>query len=266
MASPDFTEVLTGSPVRVFIEDYRNQANEDAQYVKSVTGRTILKRTGALSLEESKDIDQLPYVIKDVIEYEEQKAGTGVGVLFTEEFPESPIFTDVFNPNKPTNDVGTQYGDLIQYKVLQRRPGHFQQTSAPMAPGVHREYSAHLRWYGDDPDFPGYQLYSYGQRFDNVFQLVCWAKTSKQANARAMWVEDLMQRYSYALKLKGFNQIRYEGRDKDIVFVPESKAFRLAGRYLTFYCRTEKIILVREKTVEEVLISLGIDPTNYSTN
>lgn len=265
MADPDFTSVLAGSPVRVFLEDYRNGVPNSIED-PTVTTMQSLHRQGALSLEASKDIDQMPYVLKDIIEYEEKKAGTGIGVNFTEEFPDSQIFVDVFNPNKPVNDVGTQYGDLIQYKLLQRRPGHFAQTSTPMAPGVRREYSMHLRWYGDDPDFPGYQLYSYGQRFDNVFQLVCWARTAKQANIRVMWLEDLMQRYFFALKLKGFNQIRYEGRDKDVVFTPEAQSFKLAGRYLTFYCRTEKIILVREKTLEEVLISLGIDSDNVSTN
>lgn len=253
-----FLDSIEDENARIFIQDYRLSTSEKIQSDEATLAD--FKRTGALSIEQSRDIDQLPYVLQDVIKYEELKSNTGIQVVFTDEYPESDLFTDVFSPNKPQNQVGSQYGDLIQYKLIQRRPGSWQQTSMPMAPGNVREHTPHLRYYGDDPDNPGYKLYAYGKRYDNIFQLVCWAKTSKQANARAMWVEDLMERYAHIIKLKGFNQLRFEGRDAERVFIPDSKAFKLAGRYLTFYCRTEKIILVREKTLQDVYINVGVVP------
>lgn len=254
----EFLDSIEDPKVKTFIEDYRLMAENEAQSQNATL--SDFKRSGALSIEPSRDIDQLPYIIQDIIAYEQERAGTGIKTMFTDEYPESDIFTDIFDPNKPQNQVGSQYGDLIQYKLIQRRPGTYQQTAHPMAPGNTREHVAHLRYYADDPDNPGYRINAMGKRFDNVFQLVCWARTSKQANARAMWLEDLMERYAHIIKLKGFCQLRYEGRDAERAFIPESKAFKLSGRYLTFYCGTEKIILVREKTLSEVIVKVGLPP------
>lgn len=245
----DTTLPINIEGVRAFISDQFDRELHDAD---------IIDFERAQSIEPAKHIDDFIYVLDKIIKFETKISNLQYLPYMTTEYPEADAFMDIFDPSKTTNDVGTQYTDVVQYRLLKRRPGSFQRTSKPMAAGNVREYAPRFRYYTEDKENPGYRMMIYGQLYDNLIELVCWARTSKRANQTAFWLEEIIEKYKYVFLVAGFVHVRYEGRDTDRVYINNSKNIRIAGRPLTFYVRNEKIIVRREKVLEDIILELGL--------
>ena len=112
-----------------------------------------------------------------------------------------------------------------------------------------------LREVKDDPDNLGYKLAILGYFYDNILRLTCWARTNKVANNRALWLENVMEEYSWYFTSAGVNRFLYYGRDKEIVRNVDNN--KIYGRPIDYYVRTEKIRAVSQKTLEEIYIHLS---------
>jgi hypothetical protein len=159
-------------------------------------------------------------------------------VLFTEEEPDASALTEV-----------------ITFSLVSRVPGSFGQ-GAPFESRTHN-LRPMLREEVDDPENPGYRVATLGYWHDNIIRLTCWAQTNKAANARAEWLEKLLEEYAWFFKAEGVDRFLFHERNADII--EEISNNRWYGRPLDYFVRTETLRTVSEKTIEEIIIEL-VDP------
>lgn len=158
-------------------------------------------------------------------------------VIFTEEDP----------------DVNSDT-ETITFSLVKREPGAFGQ-GAPFESNV-RNLRPIIREEGEDPQNPGYRFVVHGYWYDNVVRLTCWARTNKRANYRSIWLEDMMEEYSWWFKLQGVDRVLFWGRQTDLTV--ERDGNKWYGRPIDFFVRTEKLRVFSEKKIEEILIKLAV--------
>jgi len=222
---------LTENNIRIIVQKiYQATFERDtsARWSKSVTPKIAINNlTGVYDL------------IRRAIQNYESRANTPTvdKVTFTEEDPDKILTSEV-----------------ITASCLKRDPGAFSQ-GAPFE-GKVKNLRPRLWEERDDPENPGYKLASIGYFYDNLVRLTCWARTNKGANRRSDWLENLMEEYSWWFKAEGVDRTLFMGRDKDIVKVVDNNKWY--GRPLDYFVRTEKISILSEKKIEQILINLTL--------
>lgn len=151
------------------------------------------------------------------------------------------------------NPDTTRQVEVISMSLARREPGMFAQGS-PFQGNVKNRRPL-LREEVVDPDHPGYKRAVLGFFYDNILRLTCWARTNKQANERALWLENVMEEYTWFFVYSGVNRLLYDGRRDETVYDEGTKYY---GRPIDYFVRTEKIRQVSEKTLEEVVIRLAL--------
>jgi len=147
--------------------------------------------------------------------------------------------------------------ETISMSLVDRNPGAFSQ--GPPNRGKVKNLRPILRETRDDPDHPGYQRAVLGYFYDNTLQLTCWARTNKQANERALWLENVMEEYTWWFARSGVNRIIYDGRPPERkIEVHNNKIY---GRPMNYFVRTEKLRSVSQKELEQVYIRLSRSTT-----
>lgn len=183
----------------------------------------------------AKNIVEVMDLIKSAIEDYEVRLHTAedAKINVTYEEPDKPI------------DLET-----LTIKLIKREPGMFSQGS-PFENKT-RQLKPILREEIDDPENPGYKRAVMGQYYDNLIRLTCWARTNKQANERALWVETVMEEYDWFFVYSGVNRMIYQGRGpEETIKVDESKLY---GRCIEYFVRTEKLTTISEKELECVVV------------
>tara|TARA_Y100000310_G_scaffold342279_1_gene444817 strand:+ start:1359 stop:2084 length:726 start_codon:yes stop_codon:yes gene_type:complete len=187
----------------------------------------------------SKNIVEAMELVKDAIEHRIGQEGTtadaDINILY----------------EKPDKMASLE---AVTIRLLDRKPGSWEKTSAQgaMSNRNTRALSPILREEVEDPDNPGYRFAVLGYFFDNKVRLTCWARTVKQANERAIWLEDLLDEYRWYFSLAGLNRVIYLGRGPDTVIDVEGN--RIYGRPIDLFIRTERIRAIRQKTLEQILV------------
>lgn len=146
--------------------------------------------------------------------------------------------------------------EVITYSVDERIPGIFGQTSRPFSGTEVRQHKPRLREIRDDPENPGYKVFVLGWHFENAVSLRCWGLSHKIVEARADWLEKTLLEYEWYFLLNGILQMRYEGRKKDNQEIINQK--KIPFRELAYYVRTESVIPIHEKTLEQITIRLNV--------
>lgn len=190
---------------------------------------------------ESKDVVEVMDLIKTVIEdYEARtKTSNDAKVELVYEEPDSEMELE-----------------RISVDLTRRQPGAFGR-GAPFESDV-RNLRPILREEIDDEENPGYKRAVLGYTYDNILTLTCWARTNKQANARALWLETVMEDYGWFFGYSGVNRLMYWGRQKTITKQVSNN--KIYGRPIDYFVKTEKIRSVSQKTLEDILIKLSIAP------
>lgn len=149
--------------------------------------------------------------------------------------------------SKPDTDKEVE---VISMELTRREPGMWGQGS----PFENRTQNLRpiLREYTDDAEHPAYRKAVLGYFYDNMLNLTCWARTNKAANERALWLENVMEEYSWFFVYSGVNRIFYQGRRGELVHEVHGNKFY--GRPIEYFVRTEKIRRVSEKVLEEICI------------
>jgi hypothetical protein len=188
----------------------------------------------------AKEISEVPMLIKKVITDSQDRESVAEKdrVIFTTELPD---FDKVL--------------ESITYAVIKRLPGSFDQGS-PMKNGI-RNLKPMLREEKTDPENPDYKISIFGQYFDNMIRLTCWAKTSWQAEKRALWLERKLQEYDWFLRMQGLNRFIFQGRDEDKLVEVSSNKFY--GKPLNYFVRTERLHEVSTKTLERLIVKVKAD-------
>ncbi len=183
------------------------------------------------------DIDAFGPLIAHVIRQQEIREGISNFLEVSEAFP----------PADTTKEI-------IVYHLKRRAPATFSQDQ-PFT-GV-KNYKPLYRESYPDPDNPGYVIVVMGVLFDNLMEVACWGKTNQEVDRRALWLESVLLANTWMFRHSGFNQVLYTGRGEDQDF--QINNLLLRGRTLTYYLRTEKLITVSEKTIDEILFSTSLD-------
>ena len=100
--------------------------------------------------------------------------------------------------------------ETISIRLVRREPGRFSE-GRPYEGDV-RNLRPILRQVYDDPENPGYKRAEMGYWYDNTVRFTCWARTNKEADARALWFEALMEDYKWFYRLRGVNRVLFHGR------------------------------------------------------
>lgn len=88
----------------------------------------------------------------------------------------------------------------------------------------------------------------WGQWFDNMIKLECWAPTPKEAEDLAFTMEALLREYrGYILRL-GVQKMIYFGRNEDF----HMNIARWHCRSLNYYFRTENIEVKRDAAINSI--------------
>jgi len=149
----------------------------------------------------------------------------------------------------PPNEIETE---IISFGLLRRTPGSLSQ-------GQHfnqrvREIKPRIRGIEDDPTRPGYKVVTLGQKFENEIVFTCWAKTNKQANKRARWLEDVLRNWTWYIRYSGVEDFYFLGQDGDVLIKLDGTENTLKGRPLRYYVRTERLSHVLEPTIRRIVV------------
>lgn len=141
-------------------------------------------------------------------------------------------------------------GEIITVSLVSQSPGSYSQ-GAPLEGRVKNQKPL-FRETLDDTENPGYKLSNFGYWFDNVIRFTCWARSNKQANIRAEWLQMLFENYGWYISAEGIPRFLFLERQGDTFF--EKNGNRWFGRPLDYYVKTETIRTVKEKTIEEIIL------------
>ncbi len=186
----------------------------------------------------AKDINQVGELIRQAIQnYEERQHKT-----------EDAKIDVIYEKLDKSIEVET-----IAISFMNRTPGMAGQGS-PMENKT-KSLRPALRDEFEDPDNPGYKRLVLGYFYDNVLRLTCYARTSKAANERAIWLETLMEEFTWYFCYSGVNRILFDGwRQMEVIDVANNRYY---GRPLDYYVRTEKLLNVSQKKLEEIVLRLS---------
>jgi hypothetical protein len=216
---------------RIVVEGFYND------YISATTIRNESSKSVGPSKNFKETIDLIK---KAVTDYEERgNLLSKSGVKFTYSDPVHIVELDVI-----TVDPGI------------RKPGRFSRGRVSKSDSITREVRPHVREEREDPESRGYRLTILGQWFDNWVDFVCWGRTNKEALARALWFENLMEEYLWLFTMSGVSAILYQGRkSRKVKNIGENVIY---GYPVEYYIRTEKITQVSEKTLERMAIHIGL--------
>jgi len=229
------SDELKSNNVRVIVEEIFGDIGFDASRINSTKGIGDRSRTPG----DSKTLNDFYLLVKRAIDDMELRASTPEDhkVTFTEENPD----------HKSESEV-------ITFSLVHRQPGAFGK-GAPFE-GRTKNLKFRPRESLIDTENPTYKIQVNGYYYDNIVRFTCWARTNKEANARAVWFEDLMVEYDWWFKLQGMQRVIFWERSTDIVTdVDENKWY---GRPINYFVRTEKLKAFSEKQIEEILIRLSL--------
>jgi len=151
------------------------------------------------------------------------------------------IYTEEYPPENYERET-------ITVRLRNRQPAVMSRT-APR--GQPRELKPTVREVYEDPILPGYQIWELGWMRDNVIEFTMWSQTNKEANKMALWFEDFMHYNMWFFRSRGVNQLYLDNREEDFKILDK----RLVGRPIMYFVRTERIIQLREKVLEEIIVN-----------
>ncbi len=189
----------------------------------------------------AQDIDGFTDLVMRIIEEQQnsEEVPTKNRVRFLQDFPPGGVETEI-----------------ITFGLLSRMP-------ASMSQGQHfnqrvREVKPHIRSIEDDPTRPGYKVITHGQRFENEIVFTCWAKTNKQANRRARWLEDTLRDWTWYLRYEGIVDYYFLGQDEDIILKLDGTENVLMGRPMRYWIMTERLSHILEPTIRRIVVKYGL--------
>jgi len=220
-------------------EQKRVRVIAETQFMTIVNNATVINNK-TTTPNPSKNIIEAMDLIKSAVESYElrEHASKDAKINITYAYPDTNI------------DLET-----ISICLEERSPGMHSQGS-PSRRGAVKNLRPLLRETIEDPSNPGYKRAILGYFYDNTLSLTCWARTNKAANDRALWLENVMEEYTWFFAISGVNRVLYQGRGREIV--REVGNNKLYGRPIDYFIRTEKLRVVSQKKLEEIIVYMAL--------
>lgn len=142
--------------------------------------------------------------------------------------------------------------DTLTWCLKKRCPG----LMAAGRPGANhvKENTMHLRSLWVDPNNPGNAIAAFGQKMDNWIMLKINSNDSVRANAKALWLERVMDEIRWLFSYYGFERVLFEERIKDDN--SQTGGDYKYKRCLVYYVRTEKITLFRTSLLRQLVFNI----------
>jgi len=202
-----------------------------------VDGRDVRITDRLLSVGDAQDINGFYSLMKEAIDdrLSRENIADRDKVKWTHEYP--------FDESR---------SEVITYKLISRCPGTTSQGKQMNK--RRQDWRPKFRETLDDPDHTNKKLFVYGQVYDNLVELCCWAQTNKTADARALWLESLVDEYKWFIKYKGIAEVRYQERLADTFKAIGDNEWH--GRPLRYFVSTEKITRYSQFVVRDLVVKL----------
>lgn len=184
------------------------------------------------------DLDRFFTLVKELMDSTLTRSGQPL-VNFTEEYPP-------FNMGEFGNEV-------ISYKVVSRRPAATDQNQS-IRPQKYR-YSYQFK----DKN-TGNVTNIFTRMMEHDIEITCWALTNKQANKRALWLEELLISQDWVFKSQGADRFYFEKRLADGYETTGQQ--KLVYRPLRFYLRFNEFLSQASYEIKNIEIDLKITSEN----
>lgn len=163
----------------------------------------------------------------------------------------SPYKSNLYLTWDRVNELNTT--EFISIALHKREPGGFAQSSPGETPAV-KNYKYILREELLDPENPGYKNLVLGKFYDNEISFTCWALTHAESIERSIWFEEFMEQYNWFFVASGTPRVFFMCQEEDF---ENSNGQRIYGRRLKYWVRTEKLLVVSQKTIENIVINVN---------
>jgi hypothetical protein len=210
-----------------------NQEEADRKIQEYIASHTIYNQSPSYA-----DLTEFFPVFQEVIriQEEEDKVPKGKELLVLEEDPPESIDTE-----------------SITWSLLSRKPGQFNR-------GAHgeskiKEVTSHIRAIVDHPDNPSEKIVSMGKFYDNYIEFNIYARNSKAAMNRVIWLEKVIDAYRWYFRLNGFNLIEDSVLNKEQVIIDKLKLVKYP---VIYYVRTEDIYHITTQELKRILVKPSV--------
>lgn len=157
----------------------------------------------------------------------------------------------------PPDNFGDDENERICFRVLRREPARMN------AKGTGRPQRGYSFYYDlIQPKDPNKVIIVESRPVDHRIEFSCWAKSNKLANARALWLEQLLTDHSWALQIGGVERFWWEDRGPDTYMM--SGGQRLFYRPLNFFLRFREFAVRASPAIRNIQISYSLP--NYIIN
>jgi hypothetical protein len=157
----------------------------------------------------------------------------------------------------PPDAFGHDEDERICFRVLSRQPANMNQKGTGRPQRGFRAYYDVIQ--ARDPNKV---LAIESRPVDHTIEFTCWAKSNKLANARALWLENLLTNHSWAFQIKGAERFWWEKRGADGYMT--SGGQRLFYRPLNFFLRFREFAVRAAPVIRNFEIRYGLQ--NYLLN
>lgn len=154
-------------------------------------------------------------------------------------------------PPDPIADLGPS-GEIITFKVKERKPANMS-TDGNSRPQRKATWSYDLQSKYE----PNKVVVVESRPIDHKVEFSCWAKTNRQANQRALWLERAFITHAWAFEVKGAERFYWEGRGADTTLT--SGQHRICQRPLNFFLRTREFEVKAHPALRTVDFEITID-------
>lgn len=163
-------------------------------------------------------LDRFYNLAAELIDHAQEKSGLGEldRIILTEEYPPERF-------DKTNNEI-------ICFRLLKREPANMN-TKASGRP--HRKSTYYYDY--NSPEAPNRNILVESRPVDHRIEFTCWAKTNKECNKRALWLEKLFINHSWVFETQGIERFHWIDRGPDTYMM--SGGQRLFYRPLNFFVR-----------------------------
>jgi hypothetical protein len=146
--------------------------------------------------------------------------------------------------------------EAITWSIISRIPGQYDQ--GPAGKGKIREVVPHMRSMINHPDHPSEKLIAMGKLYSNWIQFNIYARNSKTAMNRVLWLEKVMDSFRWYFKLNSFEVIEDSVLGKEKVTIDN---LVLVKYPVVYYVRSEDIYHITTQDLKRILVKT--DVSNY---
>jgi len=169
-----------------------------------------------LTTQQSMSLPRFFALAAELINSAQQDIEESKRVSLVEEYPPDPF---------------DSYGDeVIAFRLLKREPAKMNAkgTGRPQRRSLHERYES-------NPHYPNKVVQIESRPLDHLIEFTCWAKTNKDANRTALWLEQLFVTHSWVFESRGVEKFFFKDRGPDTYFTSQGQ--RLFYRPVNFTVR-----------------------------